>query len=277
MCKLLKSFIFVLLATFPFLAYSGIIISIDDVKTTNMSNNDPLITYYWRAIEWPTDDLTPNPLYALKSGTIALGPIDSAGIFHRSYYANSSGVHQAKTLGELGKAYMADSSLGQWPTRVLPSSFRASQPQPVCISLFWTSENKAGDSSLWQRIPGAACIPPPAPIGACEIQSGDVIILDHGKLSAGESSRVTADFRISCNVPTTIGLLSGGVGRIKLAGPGELYSSLRFNDKLASEGIVLQNVDAVGVPVTVSSEIISAGNTTPGVYSGSTVMVLNIP
>ncbi|HDZ3441791.1 hypothetical protein I5K02_27980 [Pseudomonas aeruginosa] len=118
-----------------------------------------------------------------------------------------------------------------------------------------------------------------APALICSFSGADTI--DHGNIKdsevMGSSSEVTLG--VSCSGGTSVTLTASETDSygLRLRSDGSLYTRLTFNEKNASNGLVIPVQAGVESLVRVKSTLIKRGGVEPGAFSGSTIITISPP
>lgn len=127
--------------------------------------------------------------------------------------------------------------------------------------------------------PIGPCAPVINPSMKCEVK-GDGII-DHGELadSAIEGNEAETTLQLTCTGTSsvTVSASKESPDGIKLRADGSLYSKITIEGKPAAAGVPIDVAGGLATPVTIKSQLFSAGSVEPGGFSGSTVLTISPP
>ncbi|HCM63145.1 MAG TPA: adhesin [Morganella sp. (in: Bacteria)] len=242
------------------------------------SSGSPANAVYTYIIErWdPEDSSAPNPCYGWSTCWININhkhDIDgSPGASVKSIVR----VEKFRTLAEVREAVLQKISL--------PYQGKAEHRGPAlnsnqeCVGLFY--ESKSGGWSNGRLLPGSLCGIAPPPVGACEVNSGSVI-LDYGDIDefslpgAARNQSIT----VTCNLDMNILVIASGAdsGRVPLRADNSLYADLFLNNNPGEKGAPIYVPGGGETRVDVKSVLQARGRVAAGAFEGSGSIILVMP
>lgn len=147
-----------------------------------------------------------------------------------------------------------------------------------CVGLFY--ESKSDGWSNGRLLPGSLCGIAPPPVGACEVNSGSVI-LDYGDIDevslpgAARNQSIT----VTCNLDMNILVIASGAdsGRVPLRADNSLYADLFLNNNPGEKGAPIYVPAGGETRVDVKSVLQTRGRVAAGAFEGSGSIILVMP